>query len=167
MSKNIIAKKQDNVDLLTENIQNSKLMILFEYQGMKVSHLTELRLKLRELDSFIKIYPNNIIKRSFKTITYYDSFKEFLKYPKALTFSTKETFQVIKILGDFAKKNKNFKIVSGVVENKFYYGNIIHDLASLPSKEALLSMLASSMLFVPLTQLAIGLDLLLEKKSNS
>ena len=60
---NILAKKQEVVNEITDKVKTSNSVVFFEYRGLSVSEMTELRRKLRETDSDVKVYKNKIKKR--------------------------------------------------------------------------------------------------------
>ena len=62
-SKNIEAKKEI-VNEITKNIQDSESVILFQYQGLTVAEISELRKKLREANAIVKVYKNTLLKRA-------------------------------------------------------------------------------------------------------
>ncbi|WAN63572.1 50S ribosomal protein L10 [Candidatus Phytoplasma rubi] len=157
----IIEQKKADVDLLIQNIKKSEIIILFEYQGIKVSDLTELRVELQKQNSMIKVYSNNILKRAFKS-TDYNELVDLSKYSKVLLLSSGDSIEPIKILFNFVQKNKFLKIVKGIIDNKVYSCNVINEIAVLPSKEYVLAMLSSGMMFA-LRELIISLNILSNK----
>ncbi|MDV3166961.1 MAG: 50S ribosomal protein L10 [Vigna little leaf phytoplasma] len=159
-----ITKKNEAVNLLAQNIYNSKLVILFEFQGLKVSDLTQLRCQLRKYNSKIKFYSNNIIKRAFETTNYTELVSD-LRYPKALLISEQELIEPARILNRFAKENKFLKIISGAVENQICSAKVINDLANLVSREQLLMFLFLGMLS-PLQELIMVLNFLIKQKTE-
>ncbi|WP_017192719.1 50S ribosomal protein L10 [Italian clover phyllody phytoplasma] len=161
MLRPVIEQKIENVNALTEKINKSKLVVLFEYKGLKVSDFTQLRVQLREFGSNIKLYSNNIIKRAFTSVDH-QNLADF-QHSKALLFSEDDLISPLKTLYDFSKTNKFVKISSGLVENKIYSVEMMYELAALPSREVLLTMLASGML-MPLKELSVGLDILSKKE---
>ncbi|WP_341266434.1 50S ribosomal protein L10 [Candidatus Phytoplasma fraxini] len=160
-NQTIIEQKKEDVEILIQNITKSDLVVLFEYQGSKVSDLTELRIELRKINSRIQIFPNNILKRAFSSINY-NELVTSSKYSKALLFSSKDSITPIKVLCEFAKQNENLKICKGIMGNKICSYEHINELAVLPSKEHLLAMLSSSMMF-SLKTLTIALNMLVNK----
>ncbi|WBL31279.1 50S ribosomal protein L10 [Candidatus Phytoplasma sacchari] len=162
MSKqHIIEKKKQDVEILANDINQAKIVLLLEYQGLKVQDLTELRVKLREFNSKIKLYSNNIIKRSFMKMNL-QVLVDSIKYPKALLLGNTQNNKLIKFLYDNEKKSKFLKIISGLIEKKIYSKDMINDLANLPSKEELLLILIFD-IFSPLRELIIILDILSKK----
>ncbi|MDO8168181.1 50S ribosomal protein L10 [Candidatus Phytoplasma melaleucae] len=148
MLKPIIQQKTKNVDLLCQLINKSKLVVLFEYQKLKVSDLETLRRQLRSLEGcMIKLFSNNIIKRSLNSFNY-SELADF-KHSKALLLSENDDIIApLKILSHFTKTNKYLKISSGLVEHKIYSSTMIQELANLPSRKDLLVMLMSSLLII-------------------
>ncbi|WCA22333.1 50S ribosomal protein L10 [Candidatus Phytoplasma oryzae] len=159
MLKNIIEKKKEHVKTLVNDINNSKIFLLFEYIGCTVQDFTELRAKLRKFDSKIKLYPNNIIKRALDKIDFKNNNINLIKYPKGIILSSEENNKVFKILFDFAKNNKFLKIISGFINKKFYSKEMIYDLSMLPTKEELISNIVSNLL-MPVREFIFVLDIL-------
>ncbi|CAP18575.1 50S ribosomal protein L10 [Candidatus Phytoplasma mali] len=156
--KLIIAEKIKAVEQLTDKLNQAKTVIIFEYTGIPVSFFTELRSELRKSDCEMKIYTNNIMKRAAKA-TNYDGLISYFKGNKALVYSSTDLISPAKIIYEFSKKNSMIKIISGVIENKVASLDEINSLASLPSKEILLTMLVSGMM-TPLMQLSACLCML-------
>ncbi|RMI89147.1 50S ribosomal protein L10 [Candidatus Phytoplasma solani] len=164
MIKTQLAKKIKTVSLLQEKLSQAKTVIVFEYSTLPVSAFMQLRRQLKKIDCEVKVYPKNIMERAAANAQYNDLIV-FLKGIKALIISEQELLEPIKVIYNFAKKNKAVKIVSGVVEQKVVSLEEINSLAILPSREQMLALLATTMIF-PLQQLSIGLNMLLEKQKT-
>ena len=63
-SKSILSAKQTVVNEIKESVKNSESVVLFSYQGLTVSDISELRRKLRDANGEIKIYKNTLVKRA-------------------------------------------------------------------------------------------------------
>ena len=59
----ILEAKKAIVSEITENLKSSESVILFEYQGLTVSEVSELRKKLRDAEGEVKVYKNTLLKR--------------------------------------------------------------------------------------------------------
>ena len=59
-SQKILEAKKEIVNTIVDNIKNSESVILFQYQGLTVSDLSELRVKLREANATVKVYKNTL-----------------------------------------------------------------------------------------------------------
>ena len=63
-SSKILEAKKSIVSEIQDNVKNSESVILFTYQGLSVSDMSELRRELRNIDSEIKVYKNTLVKRA-------------------------------------------------------------------------------------------------------
>ena len=61
-SEKILEAKKQVVSEIVDKIKNSESVILFQYQGLTVAELTELRSKLKEVNADIKVYKNTLLK---------------------------------------------------------------------------------------------------------
>lgn len=158
-AKNLELKKNVVSDI-REHLENSESVILFQYQGLTVADLSELRKKLKETDSSVKVYKNTLLKRALDelNIAMEDS---FLEGPNAILFG-KDLLEPIKVIADFAKDHKEMQIRIGIINGKVEGTDVINEYASIPSREGLLTMLAGGML-EHVRNLAIGLNLYAEQ----
>ncbi len=158
-NQKIIEKKQEIVNEITDKLKESSSYVLFEYRGLTVSETNELRRSLRESDSEFKIYKNTLTKRALDNLNV--NVDEHLVGPKAIAFG-KDEIAPIKALADFAKKHKALEIKVGVVNGEVVDEAKLNELASIPSREGLLTMLAGGLMGT-VRDLSICLDLYSEQ----
>ena len=154
-NQKIIEKKSEIVNEIVDKMKNSSSYILFEYRGLTVAETNELRRKLRESDAEFKIYKNTLTKRALDTLKI--NIDEHLNGPKAIAFG-KDAVAPVKTLADFAKKHKALEIKVGVIDGTVTDQNTLNELATIPSREGLLTMLAGGLMGV-VRDLSISLDL--------
>ena len=154
-NQKIIEKKQEVVNEIASKLKDSASYVLFEYRGLTVSETNELRRTLRESDSEFKVYKNTLTKRALESINI--DLNEHLNGPKAIAFG-KDEIAPVKILSDFAKKHKALEIKAGVVNGDVIDSAKLAELASIPSREGLLTMLAGGLIGT-VRDLSICLDL--------
>lgn len=157
----IIKAKEVEVNNIAEKINKAKTVVAFDYQGLTVFQFETLRNSVREQGCDVAVLKNNITRRA-ATKAGYPDLASALVGPKALIFSEDDVVAPAKGLYEFAKENTQVKIACGVVEGQFANVDKINELATLPSKDGLLTMLAAGMLGT-VSQLAIGLHQLTEK----
>ncbi|MGM9971471.1 MAG: 50S ribosomal protein L10 [Anaeroplasmataceae bacterium] len=162
MAKEIILKKAEEVSQIAEKMKNSKAVVSFDYQGLTVEKFMQLRNNLRQSGCEVCVIKNNISRRA-STELGYNNFASELKGPKAIVFSKDDIVAPAKGLFEFAKENEQVVIANGIVEGDEYTHEQLMVLATLPSRETLLTQLAAGMLGT-LSQLAIGLNMLTEKE---
>ena len=158
-NQKIIEQKQAVVNEITDKLKDSKTYVLFEYRGLTVSETNELRRKLKETDSEFKVYKNTLTKRALESINV--DLGEHLNGPKAIAFG-KDEIAPIKALSDFAKDHKALEIKVGVVNGDIVDDAKLKELASIPSREGLLTMLAGGLMGT-VRDLSIGLNLYSEQ----
>lgn len=158
MQKAIIERKETSVRELSEKLGRATTVVAFDYPGLTVAEFTKLRSQLREAGCDVTVYKNNISRRA-SIAAGYGALADTLVGPKALAISYSDVVAPAKIVYDFAKDSKVVKISSGIVEGKVVGVDQINELATLPSRETLLTMLAVGML-TPVRELAIGLDMI-------
>ena len=164
-SAKVLESKKQTVDEIVNKIQNSESVILFQYQGLTVAEMTELRKELLKVDAEVKVYKNTLLKRAMDEIG--KDVDSFLSGPNAVLFG-KNLLDPIKVISNFAKDHKKLEIRVGIISGNVADIDVIKDYASIPSREGLLTMLAGGMIQY-VRDLAIGLNLYakqLEGKEN-
>ena len=154
-NQKIIEKKMSVVDEITNKMKESSSYVFFEYRGLTVAETNELRRKLKESDSEFKIYKNTLSKRALANLNV--NIDEHLNGPKAIAFG-KDAVAPIKVLSDFAKEHSALELKVGVVDGEIADQKMLAELASIPSREGLLTMLAGGLIGV-VRDLSICLDL--------
>ncbi len=158
----IIEAKKEVVAEIEEKIKNSESVILFQYQGLTVSELSELRKNLRDTDATIKVYKNTLLKRALDDLNV--NFEGFLEGPNAILFG-KNLLEPIKVLSDFAKDHEKLAIRIGIISGAVADLQTINEYAQIPSREGLLTMLAAGMM-EHVRNLSIALNLYAEGKEE-
>ena len=164
-NQKILDKKQEIIDEIADKTKNAEATVLFEYQGLTAEETNELRRKLKESDSEFKIYKNTLVKRAFDTLKI--DLNDDLKGPKAMAFGN-DPVAPVKVLYEFAKKHPSLIVKVGLIDGEKTDEAKLSELSKLPSREGLLTMLASGLIY-PLKNLSICLDLYrqdLENKKN-
>lgn len=162
-NQKIIEKKKDIVNEIANKMKESATYVFFEYRGLTVGETNELRKKLRENDSEFKVYKNTLSKRALESLNV--NIDEHLNGPKAIAFG-KDAIAPIKVLSDFAKDHKALELKVGVVDGEIANIDMLNELASIPSREGLLTMLAAGMM-EHVRNLSIALNLYAEGKEEN
>jgi large subunit ribosomal protein L10 len=154
-NQKIIEAKANVVSEIESKVKDSASIVLFEYRGLTVSETNELRRKLKETDSEYKVYKNTLTKRALDNLKI--DLGDELSGHKAIAFG-KDAIAPIKVLSDFAKDHKALELKIGYVDGEVADINMLKQLASIPSREGLLTMFASGLMAIP-RDFAICLDL--------
>ena len=155
----ILEKKQEVINEITGNVSNAQSVVFFEYRGLSVSEMMELRRTLKTSGSDLKVYKNTLAKRALDSLNY--DMQGELTGPKAMAFGP-DMIAPIKAVNEFAKKHPALEMKIGIVEGKVTDLDTLKKLAVLPSRDELLTMLAGGLMGV-VRDLSISLDLYSEQ----
>ena len=161
----VLAKKQSDAEVLKEKFEKSKLVILADYRGINVEDITKIRAELRKSDCEYVVAKNSTLKFAVKG-TEVEGISEHLEGPTAVLFSYDDYVAPAKVLYDYAKTSEFYKIKGGVMDGKVVSIEEIERLAKLPSKEMLLTQLAT-VLLANIRNLAVVLDQAREKMEQN
>ena len=161
-SEKIVGLKKETVKEILDKIKNSEAVILFSYQGLSVSDLSKLRKELREVGSEVKIYKNTLAKRALDELKV--DLTNFMEGPNAMLFG-KSLLEPIKVIANFAKSHDKLQIRVGILSGEVADIDVIREYANIPSREGLLTMVASGLLQY-LREFAIGVDMISKQKEE-
>ena len=135
--------KQPVIDEISELIEGAATVVLADYRGLTVAQDTELRKQLREAGVIYKVYKNSMMNFAFKDTEFAD-LSQHLAGPTSIAVCKEDATAAARILAKFAKDAEALEIKGGVVEGVYYDAAGIGTIASIPSKEDLLSNLLAS-----------------------
>jgi large subunit ribosomal protein L10 len=135
-------KKEAVVQALGARLSKAKAVYVADYTGMNVAMLTELRTALRAADAEIQVVKNNLIRLSLAETDWADAGKG-LHGPSSLTLAYGEAPVVAKVLKRFAAYHQEKPLVKAIgFENQVHDGTFLATLASMPTRDEALGMLA-------------------------
>ena len=153
--------KQPIVEEISGAIKDAASVVVVDYRGLTVAEDTQLRKQLREAGVSYKVYKNTLVSRAVEG-TEFEGLREVLEGPSAFAISADDATAPARILAKFAKTAPKLEIKAGVVEGTFYDADGMKAIASVPSREELLSKLLGS-LQSPIANLARVLNQIAEK----
>lgn len=153
--------KQPIVDEIKSKVEGATTVVLVDYRGLNVEQDTRLRKNLREAGCEYKVYKNTLMRRAFEG-TDCAQLDSLLEGPSAIAISKDDATAPIRILNNMAKEAEALEFKAAIVEGNFYDAEGVKALASIPSREELISKLLGS-LQSPITNLARVLNQIAEK----
>ena len=135
--------KQPVVQEISENVKDAQSVVVVDYRGLTVAEDTQLRRELREAGVTYKVYKNTMMNFAFKD-TDFESLSDVLEGPSAIAISKEDATAPARVLAKFAKNAPALEIKAGVVEGTYYDADGMKAIASVPSREELLSKLLGS-----------------------
>jgi len=131
------------VEEVVATVANAQSIVIAEYRGLDVASVTELRKKARESGVYLRVLKNTLARRAI-TGTSFEDLSEQLVGPLLYGIST-DPVSAAKVMADFAKTNDKLVIKAGSLPNSVLNQEGVKALASMPSREELLSKLLGTM----------------------
>ena len=136
--------KKPIVDEISASIKDAQSVVLVDYRGLTVEQDTQLRRNLREAGVTYKVYKNTFMNFAFKG-TECEGLTQYLEGPSAMAISNDDATAPARVLAEFAKTADKLEIKAGVVEGTVYDAKGMAAIASIPSRDVLISRLLGSM----------------------
>lgn len=156
--------KKPVVEEISELLNGAATAVVVDYRGLTVAEDTELRKQLREAGVVYKVYKNTMINFAIKGTEFAD-LAQHLEGPTAIAVCKDDATAAARVLAKFAKTAEALEIKGGVVDGVYYDAAGIGQIASIPSREVLLSKLLGSMQS-PVTNFARVIKQIAEKNEE-
>ncbi len=136
--------KEKRVQELKDTLSEKRSAILLDYRGLKVEEINALRNRLKEADTQFFVIKNTLAKRAFKG-TEFEKLSERLTGPNALAAIKHDPVSPAKLIREFIKEHETVQLKAALVEGDMLEAKDIQFLATLPSKEELLTQTVRAM----------------------
>ena len=153
MNKDVLKQKESIVKEVSDLVSSNEATVVCEYRGLTVKQMSELRKILKKNNALALVYKNSLVARATEGKP---ELGTYLAGPNLFVFCKDATNGSLKDLAKFAKKNEALVVKGGLVDGEVRDEKYIKTLASLPSKEGMLSMLLS-VLQAPIRNLAYSI----------
>ena len=124
---------------VSAQVANAQTIVIAEYRGIEVSDLTVLRKKARESGVYLRVLKNTLVRRAVAD-TSFAGLADHMVGPLIYSVSA-DPVAAAKVLSDFAKSNDKLVLKAGSYAGKVLDKAGVQALASVPSREELLSKL--------------------------
>ncbi|MCH4010247.1 50S ribosomal protein L10 [Companilactobacillus sp.] len=161
MKQEVLDKKQAEVDAVVKNLKDAKSVVVIDYLGLTVEEVTNMRAELREQGASMKVIKNTILRRAADAAGI-EGIEDLFAGPTAIAFSEEDPVAPAKVAAKYAKDVESVEIKGGMIEGKVATLEEIQNLATLPSRDGLLSMLVS-VLQAPVRDFALTVKAIADK----
>ena len=146
MSLNLENKKSV-VAGVAETLKDAQTIVIVEYQGVSVANMTVVRAEARKANVYLHVLKNTLARKAVAG-TKFELLAQQMSGPLVYGVSA-DPVAAAKVVADFAKANDKVKIVAGMFNDKLLNEAEVKQLAAIPSRNELLSMLMGVMQQVP------------------
>lgn len=159
-----LSQKQEVVAELADVAAKAHSLIAAEYAGITVAQLTAMRKKARETGVYLRVVKNTLASRAVVG-TEYECVQDVLVGPLLYAFSTEEPGAAGRLIKEFAKGNDKLQAKVVSVGGQLYPASHVDVLASLPTRDQALAMLAR-VLAEPATMFARAVKAVADKQGG-
>ncbi len=135
--KQAYIEKQAIIDEIKEKFEKAQSAVVIDYMGITVEEADAMRSKLRDADVDYTVYKNTLVKRAIAG-TDFEALAEVLEGPSAFAFSDDATAPA-RVLNEAIKEFKKMEFKGGFVEGEYYDKDALAQVASIPSRDVLIS----------------------------
>lgn len=141
---------------VNETAASALSLVVADARGVDVSAMTVLRKQARDNQIVLRVVKNTLARRAFQD-TDFACLDEVLVGPSIFGFSMEDPGAAARLFKDFAKTNDKFEVKALSVGGQLLDKSQLDVLATLPTRDQALSMLANVML-APVTKLTRTLN---------
>jgi large subunit ribosomal protein L10 len=145
------AEKVANVEAIRGDLGRASVAVLAEYRGLTAGQLDRLRRAVREANGRCRVAKNTLARQAV-TGSPYDGLGPLLRGPVAMILGFRDPVTIAKLTVKFAEELPKLEIKGAVLAGQLLRVAEVKALATLPSREVLLSQLLG-LLRAPATQL--------------
>lgn len=156
MGRTLEDKKQI-VAGLQENLSDTVMTIVIDYQGLTVAEITELRNSLRPAGAQCKITKNTLMRRAIKGDEKWEPLSDWLSDSSAFLLIRDDLGGAIKAYQAFQKATKKTELRGGIMDGQLLSKEDIKAIGDLPSQEVLMAQIAGAINSVT-AKVAVGIN---------
>ncbi len=130
-------RKKEVVEILTEELKNSKINILSSFSGLTVFEMRKIRESIKNTGGKMMVVKNNLLDIVFKNLSK-DEVCKFINGPTFIIWSNQENeIEIIKSLIEFQKDTAKLEIRGGLLKGEIIDKNKIFEIGKLPGRKEL------------------------------
>jgi large subunit ribosomal protein L10 len=143
MNKN---EKADVVAKVKEMLDASSALYVTDYAGISVADISNIRNEFRQNNVKYKVYKNTLFKRALAESGKYSKLSDHLVGMSGYAFAAAENpVAPAKIIKKYFDAHQKLALKACYIENQFYEGSRLNELASLPSKSEIIAGILASL----------------------
>lgn len=165
MNQNRI-EKTELAKQMKERFSKSKIALFADFKGLTAMQADDLRKKIRGTGAEVRVLKNNIARLITKDGSMGEDAKKMMDGvvgPTLVAFGYTDFTATAKALHKFSQDNEALKLKDSLMDGKLLAISDVEALATLPSREVLLSMVLATMM-APVASFVRVVDALAKKK---
>lgn len=143
-------------------VAKASAAVVAEYRGLTVAQLTDLRVKARQQNVYVRVIRNTLARRAVEG-TEFACLSDAFVGPVICAFSLDEAPAAARVFKEAVKGNDKLVVTALAFEGKKLAGKDLDFVASLPTKNESYAMLARTLLEIP-SKLARAIQAVADQK---
>jgi len=131
------------IEEVAAKVASAKSIVLAQYRGLEVAHITGLRVSARKNGVYLRVLKNSLARRAVAE-TPFAGLSDQMVGPLIYGISD-DPVAAAKVLSEFAKGNDKLVVTAGSLPNSVIDAAGVKALATMPSRDELLSKLMGTM----------------------
>lgn len=166
MSKAAIAEKEKLVDAFADELKDAQAVLVINYLGLTVAEVTKMRKELRDNNVKMRVIKNTYLRRAAKKAGI-EGLEDTFVGPTAVVYTSDadDITEPARIVSKYEDDYDVMQIKGGMLEGKVTSKDEIKELASIPGRDGLLSMLVSC-LQAPVRNFAYAVKAIADNKDD-
>ena len=156
-------EKKAVVAEVSAQVATAQTIVVAEYKGIEVAQLTKLRAQARKSGVYLRVLKNTLVRRAVSG-SQFEGLAAQMSGPLIYGIS-QDPVAAAKVLADFAKTNDKLVLKAGCYAGSVMDKAGVQALASIPSREELLSKLLGVMK-APVSGFAVALGALAKQREE-
>ena len=157
-------QKSEIIDKVKDEVKKSNIVMFANFHGLNVKLVSELRKLLRQTGANYFVTRKTLVKKALEASSFEGEMPK-MEGETAIVYANGDALSSAGALNNFAKRNKFLKILGGIFENRYIGADRVIALASIPSREVLLSQFLN-IISSPKRGLVVALSEIAKKKQN-
>ncbi len=137
-------EKTDVISEMKEMMEKSSAIFLTDYSGINVEDISELRNQFRNEGVKYKVYKNTLFKKALAESNKYEKLADHLVGMTGFAFTDDNPVAPAKIIKKYFDKHEKLSLKACYIDDEYFDGSRLAELASLPSKNELIASIIGS-----------------------
>jgi large subunit ribosomal protein L10 len=138
-------EKSEIISEVKEMIENSSAIYLTDYSGITVADISGIRNEFRKEGVRYKVIKNTLFKRALDEAGKYDKLADHLEGMTGYAFASVNPVAPAKIIKKYNDASQKLTLKACYIENEYYDGKRLNEIASLPSKNDIIAAIMGSL----------------------
>lgn len=139
------AEKAEIIASVAEKLDNATGLYLLDYKGITVEEVNELRREFRKSNVEYRVVKNTLARLAIDRVQKYEKIKDYLVGMTGLAITKDDPVAPAKVIKKFRDKFNKLELKACYIENSFYEGSRLEELANLPSKPEIIAAIIGSL----------------------